>query len=235
MPFYSTPFPGANDRRILPPKREKGTLFAVGGANIRGKEAMTKRCQEILEMSPWAPREFRSQTLIDLISKYHYFCPRFNLKPDKFKKYLPDPGYKGYWLAGHFPETSGDGWHGVSWRKCINHPTFDSEVAGAFRRRILHEMASLRGDECESCATTQGPFELDHSEPTFAEVMQQVTPLFSQSDRDNWLGFDWRYYEELEIPDGHPAIDAFEDLILQSRLTTLCISCHHAITKGRRE
>lgn len=225
-----------NDRRLLPPKRGKMT-FAVGGTFIQGKATMTAKCQEIMALAPWSgpdkSHHFRSQTLTDLVGNYHYFCPLFGLWPDRFRKDPPYIGFSGYTLMGHFDKVKGDGWHGVSWRKCITHPTFDSEVSDGFRRMVVRDLAHTRLEECELCGARDLPLQVDHSSPTWAKIMAPVIPLFSEEDRQTWCGFNWYEHEEFTPPEHHAAMDLFLELHRKSTLTTLCHKCHRRLTTER--
>jgi hypothetical protein len=222
---------------MLPPKRERRTVFEVGGAIIKGKVAMRSKCQEIMEMAPWSgpdrAKHFRSATLIDLVSKYHYTCPRLGLQPDKFRKDSSPEGQRGYYLMGHFPGVKGDGWHGVSWNKCITHPTFQKEVSDSLRRHVRSEIIDARSLQCQLCDHSSSQLEVDHYNPTWDQIMSAIMPLFTTDEVSNWLGFDWREYEEFTLPPDHPAHTRFSQLHGQSKLTTLCQECHKHVTRQR--
>jgi len=227
------------DRRMLPPKKKRGVIFEVGGKVIVGKDGMKAKCQQIMSMAPWSGPQrnhcFRSQTLIDLIGKYHYFCPKLGLIPDKFRKDTPPPGYNGYYLMGHFIGAKGDGWHGVSWHKCITHPTFAKEVSESLRRRVHATLAVTRESHCAACGDTQPPFDMDHYNPTWEQIMSEVIPIFTEDEANNWMGFNWWDYEEFTLPESHPALIKFFQVHSQSTLTTLCKPCHKNATRGRAE
>lgn len=236
-------------RRKRVPRRK---MFEVGGTVYTSGVTMERECRRIMDEASWsggywkgpdlehdfvpAPNErtFTSRTLTDLISRYHYFCPLLGLSPDRFRKAPHPPQYKDYYLMGHFDAIPiNGGWHGVAWTKCVKHPTFDDEVKEGFRRMIMPYMNLARKKACELCGRVDN-LQVDHFNPTFAEIIAQVLSLFTPRERETWCGFNWIEYEEFQPPTDHPAMKLFLQLHANSTLTTLCSSCHNELTQGRK-
>lgn len=196
-------------------------VFTIGSRPFPTKTAAIESCRDELGRHP-NNAEFESPLLSALIGEHHYYCSRMGYTPSRFKK----EGGKHYRFLGWFPDL--DKWHAVSWRKCFNPPSFDSEVA-AFFRRVFDELRQTLQAEfrppCSSCGAS-GTVHMHHRRPTFNEMMQAIAPLFSNEDRASWLGYDWLRDDEFTVPLSHAAHQEYLRLQARSALVPLCAKCH---------
>lgn len=124
------------------------------------------------------------------------------------------------------------GWHDVSWTKCLKPPTYDDEVKQFLRRRIQPQMRAALRDRCERCGSSED-LEVNHLDPTFDEIYQQVRHHFTQSEIDSWAYHDGWANARFALPERHRVLVAFEELHRGVRLETLCRRCHRQTTTRR--
>lgn len=204
--------------------------YHLAGAIYTSKRSLVTAVQK--ELSQYKiGEEFTSPLLSDLVSKHHLHCSRLGYKPVQFRK-IPLPEYPSsstYELQGYFVAI---GWHDVSWRKCIYHPTYHDEVKQFLREHVHQSLQSQKKAKCERCGSTK-QLEVDHMEPTFNEIYIMARANFLPEEVASWAYHDWLNNTRFSLPEEHPVVQLFDRIHSNSRIQTLCTRCH--IWKTRQE
>lgn len=216
-----------------PPKSYyKSIPYHLAGRRYPSKQAVTTAVQE--ELAVYQKGElFTSPLLTDLISKHHHRCAPLKLQPTHFRKMtLPEyPNHPtAYELQGYFPSLQQ--WHDVSWKKCLNPPTYLDEVYQSLRFRIAPQMKKVRSEACHKCGS-RDQLDVHHATPTFATIAQEASKQFTPAEILNWAYHDWVNQARFSLPENHPVVKEFDRLHKSAALITLCRKCHVEQTQIR--
>ena len=176
---------------------------------------------------------FTSPLLVDLLTRYHHALPRLGLRPTHFRK---TPSWESrnpdlYNFEAYFRDPKLTGWHGISWRKCFDPPTYLDEARQHLRKLVGPTVAIARGPCCERCGSTDN-LEVDHLKPTFEEMFLASAALFASKENDQWAYYDWIANERFELPPTHPVVVEFMRQHRSATLQTLCREHHAEKTRG---
>lgn len=218
------------DRRVLPPKRKKSRIQPItfGDYQFDSKTALQKAIQA--EVAQYDIAEaFRSNLISDLMVARHPYCSQNHLRPSAFRKFYAQWGRSGYHFQGFFKRI---GWKSLAWHKCIDQPTYHDEARKFLRWNLIPILHEARKSCCDRC-NARGNLEVNHANPTFQEMYDQVSHLFTDEEIDTWAFYNWDNVPGFRIPPHHPVFKAFMALHENAILETLCKPCHRIATNHR--
>lgn len=208
--------------------------YELAGQIYQTKKSVKDAVRALVDRMPFG-HEFESPLLSDLIGKYHHQCPKLGIRPTMFRRDRHEEHPSGQDFKAYFPQAVNGavvGWHGVSWTKCLDPPSYEDEVRGFLRRVAKPEMDAARKDACEECHRTgSGPLQVDHANPTFEEMYQKVRGQLTAREIENWAYYDWISHERFSLPEDHPVSLEFRRLHAKARLRTLCKACHNRLRR----
>jgi len=195
------------------------------------KIALKKEIRELLSLYNMN-QEFESVLLSGLILEKHYYCSKHNLRPLKFRKTYADVGTT-YKFEAFFTTH---GWHGISWRQCIEPRNKKVWISQLLRNAIAPISSKYKKEHlvCERCGK-QASQEVDHVKPEFNEILLNALALIPDASLKNLLeNMNWWSKQPFALPADNPAllyaIQVHQTAILQA----LCKKCHIEVTQLRK-
>lgn len=222
----------------------KAKPFDVNGKHFKSATELRAAVRYFLKGIPDF-MEFTSDLLSDLGLKYHYCASKYGYRPELFNKAHPRPGvywkdteFKAFFPQDH-PKTPGQriGWRNFSWKKCIDGTNYLDEVQKTLRRRAAPALSESREWKCQRCGrgyTETVGLEVDHMDPTFAEIWARVKQLITKEEIESWAYFECFDEEMFTLPEGHPALREFDAIHATAKVQTLCYFCHQTVTAERK-
>ena len=198
--------------------------YTAGGRCFHSKKAMGEAVRAVLNSQPMMV-PFESDLMADLIAGYHYYCSKHDLRPVRFRKWTNR--LAGYTLQGEFADI---GWHGVSYRKCLDPPTFKTASIKALRRVVEPMTLGAKKNTCEKCGG-RDRLEVDHVTPKFKEIAEAAFKAADDKDRESWDNFDWLREEEFQLPMFGPMVKTAVEMHKVAELQTLCAPCHRNVKR----
>ena len=199
--------------------------YNLDGRFFKTKKAVQDAVRASLNAHPLV-QVFECPLLADLVVKHHYYCSKHDLRPVRFRKMPREKG--GYELQGWFNELNS--WHGVSYLKCLNPPTFEQFINKALRDAVFPLVRAAEKPCCEKCGSVYR-LEVDHVKPTFNEMFQEALKALDDKDRAAWAAYNWVTHASLVLPPDGGAVKKILELHQTATLQTLCAPCHRNVKR----